>query len=61
MLAGSVRPQVTPEVLRELDNSKTRDKRSTGVEAMMDVQSCVGKHVAEDVRNMPPVLIMDDS
>ncbi|GAB4821947.1 hypothetical protein N2152v2_008993 [Parachlorella kessleri] len=51
--------QVTPEVLRELDASRSRGERSEGPDAMA-VQSKVGTHVAEDPRDLAPIIMDDD-
>eukprot|EP00877_Chromochloris_zofingiensis_P005227 jgi/Chrzof1/14705/Cz09g12210.t1 len=52
--------QVSPEVLRELDHGAARDNRGSGAAQAMQVEFVVGKHVVEDVRNLPPVPMMDD-
>ncbi len=53
--------QVSPEVVRELDHGVGRGvKRAEGA-AAMEVTSTVGLHVTEDVRNLPPVPMMDDA
>ncbi len=54
--------QVSPEVVRELDHSAGRGqgKRLEGA-AAMEVQSTVGVHVMEDLRNLPPVPMADDA
>ncbi|KAK9811795.1 hypothetical protein WJX72_010259 [[Myrmecia] bisecta] len=51
--------QVTPEIHRELDASRSRGERSDGPEAMQ-VQSRVGTHVTENVRDLPPVVMEED-
>jgi len=51
--------QVTPEIVRELDASRSRGEQASGV-AAMEVQSRVGKNVTEDPRNLPPVVLMDE-
>lgn len=55
--------QVSPEVVRELDHGVARDAKGTAAsaaQAMAVDATKVGQHVAEDVRNMPPVLMMDE-
>lgn len=63
--------QVSPEVVRELEQAVPRDGRpnSTTVVAAaaaagqvqkIVVESRVGQHVTEDVFNMPPVPMMDE-
>lgn len=63
--------QLSGEVLRELDHGRTRggvaiggsglsavQGRATGA-AAMEASSRVGQHVAENTRDLPPVLIME--
>jgi len=51
--------QVTPEVVRELNSSLARGQAPPGAAAMA-AQSKTGQHVAEDLSNLPPVLLMED-
>ena len=53
--------QVTPEIIRELDHGKGRGKPSSGAAAGSGaLQPQVGKNIFEQLRNMPPVPMMDD-
>ncbi|KIY92593.1 hypothetical protein MNEG_15371, partial [Monoraphidium neglectum] len=53
--------QVTPEVLRELDHSAPREQRRAERQRQEEAAAAaVGKHVQEDVRNLPPVPMLDD-
>lgn len=47
---------VTPEVLRELDASKSRGEKSSEIAA---VRSVVGTHVKENPRDLAPMILMD--
>ena len=38
---------------------RSRGEKDTGA-AAMEVQSQVGKHIAEDPRDLPPVILMDE-
>ncbi|KAL3141390.1 hypothetical protein ABBQ32_004967 [Trebouxia sp. C0010 RCD-2024] len=51
--------QVSPEITRELDASRSRGEKDTGA-AAMEVQSRVGKNIVEDPRDLPPVILMDE-
>lgn len=50
---------VSPEIHRELDQSRSRGQRVEGV-AALEAQGRVGVHVKEDVRDMAPVMVMED-
>ena len=56
--------QVSPEIVRELDHGKGRGKAGVGAASGLGgvgaLQPQVGKHVAEQLRNMPPVPMMDE-
>jgi hypothetical protein len=52
--------QVTPEVLRELDHAVSREKKDAEQAQAMQMDTQVGQHVVEDVRNLPPVPMLDD-
>ncbi|KAK9840658.1 hypothetical protein WJX81_007722 [Elliptochloris bilobata] len=52
--------QVTPEVLREIDASRSRGEQKEGLAEAMQVQARVSTKTAEDPRNLPSVLIMDE-
>lgn len=51
--------QVSPEVHRELDQSRSRGQRAEGT-AAMEAQVRVGAHVREDPRDLAPVLMMEE-
>jgi essential nuclear protein 1 len=53
---------VTPEVLRELDASRSRGERAEGAEAAAAEAAAgrAGAHVREDPRDMAPVVLMDE-
>ena len=50
---------VTPEVLRELEASRSRGERASGPEAMQAVSN-VGSHVSEDPRDLAPLVMMEE-
>ena len=52
--------QVTPEVLRELDHAASREKKGSEQAQAMQMDTQVGQHVVEDIRNLPPVPMLDD-
>ncbi|MEW5310506.1 MAG: hypothetical protein WDW38_002299 [Sanguina aurantia] len=55
--------QVTPEVVRELEHGKGREaKRAAGATSAMEVtvMARIGATVAESVKDMPKVLMMED-
>jgi hypothetical protein len=67
--------QVSPEVVRELEQAVPRDAKGAAAAAngaaaaaaavvggrqRIAVESRVGQHVSEDVFNMPPVPMMDE-
>jgi essential nuclear protein 1 len=47
---------ITPEVLRELDASKSRGEKSSEIAA---VGSAVGTHVKENPRDLAPMILME--
>lgn len=52
--------QVTPEVLRELDLAAARGQKGAAAPLAALQPAAVGQHVAEDVRNLPPVPMDDE-
>ena len=52
--------QVSPEIVRELDHGKGRGKAGAAAASGGAVQPVVGKHVAEHLRGLPPVPMMDE-
>jgi hypothetical protein len=75
-LMGIVSPhKVSPEVLRELEQAVPRDTAAAAAVAgvvpaaaaaarggrdKISVESRVGQHVTEDLKNLPPVPMMDE-
>lgn len=54
---------MTPEVIRELEHGKGREaKRAVGATSAMEVtvMARIGATVAESVKDMPKVLMMED-
>ena len=53
--------QLTPEVLRELDAGRSRGERGPPTEGVpAQTQAKVGTHVAEDPRDLAPLVMMED-
>lgn len=73
-LMGIVSPhKVSPEVLRELEQAVPRDTAAAaaavagvvpaaagGGRDKITVESRIGQHVTEDLKNLPPVPMMDE-
>lgn len=49
---------MTPEVLRELDSSRSRGEKADGISQKLNQD--IGKHVHENIRDLAPLVLMDD-